>query len=127
MSSSRPVTRTGLWHNLAAMRLFALRGAGSVTANEADQILDVTDQLMRELRTAPPQTLLGTPVDVDDLLPDADVLRWRFDGGRVVVRPSGTEPKLKAYLEVVEPGGSDEVARQRLRTLRDEVEQLLAR
>lgn len=31
------------------MRLFALRGAGSVTANEADQILDVTDQLMREL------------------------------------------------------------------------------
>jgi chorismate mutase len=31
------------------MRLFALRGAGSVTANEADQILGVTDELMRRL------------------------------------------------------------------------------
>jgi chorismate mutase len=31
------------------MRLFALRGAGSVTANEADAILSTTDELMREL------------------------------------------------------------------------------
>jgi chorismate mutase len=31
------------------MRLFALRGAGSVAANEADKILGVTDELMREL------------------------------------------------------------------------------
>jgi phosphomannomutase len=84
------------------------------------------DHLIRELRAAPPQTLLGTRVEVDDLLPDADVLRWRFDGGRVVVRPSGTEPKLKAYLEIVELGGSAEVAGQRLRALRDELEQLLA-
>jgi phosphomannomutase len=47
---------------------------------------------------------------VDDLaagdggLPPTDGLRYRLAGqGRVVVRPSGTEPKVKCYLEVVEP------------------------
>jgi len=56
---------------------------------------------MARLRQAPPQRLLSRAVTVTDLAPDNDVLILRFDGGRVVVRPSGTEPKCKAYLEVV--------------------------
>ncbi len=48
-------------------------------------------------------------------------MRLSFDGGRVVVRPSGTEPKLKAYLEVVEPTGSALIAGARLADLKSEM------
>jgi phosphomannomutase len=88
--------------------------------------LSIIDDTMRRLRAAPPATLLGETLGVEDLLPDADVLRWRWPGGRVVVRPSGTEPKLKAYLEVIEPSGSAEAAAATLRRVRAEVSALLA-
>jgi phosphomannomutase len=59
-------------------------------------------------------------VRTDDLatgsvdLPPTDGLRYTLaDGGRVVVRPSGTEPKLKAYLEVVVPVADGDVATAR--------------
>jgi phosphomannomutase len=60
---------------------------------------------------------------VDDL-PPGDVVRMRLKGGsRVVVRPSGTEPKLKAYLDV--RGDSADDARERLAALRSAVSALL--
>lgn len=67
---------------------------------------------MDRLRGAPPAELAGLPVTAaDDLregsaaLPPTDGLRYRLGDGaaRVVVRPSGTEPKLKCYLEAVVP------------------------
>jgi phosphomannomutase len=70
---------------------------------------------MRRLREQPPTELAGLPVTrTDDLtrgtaeLPPTDGLRYTLDGARVIVRPSGTEPKLKCYLEVVIPVGSHE-------------------
>ncbi len=65
---------------------------------------------MARLRSTPPVALGGLPVvRADDLvlgsaaLPPTDGLRYQMDGARVIVRPSGTEPKLKCYLEVVIP------------------------
>ncbi len=87
--------------------------------------LRVIADTMRRLRAAPPATLLDEPVHAEDLQPAADVLRWRWPGGRVVVRPSGTEPKLKAYLEVVEASGSAERAAGAIARLRAEVSALV--
>ncbi|MCO1581054.1 phospho-sugar mutase [Crossiella sp. SN42] len=58
---------------------------------------------MRRFRDTPITELGGTPVTQTDLLPKADVLVLRAEGVRVLIRPSGTEPKVKAYLEVVTP------------------------
>ena len=69
------------------------------------RVEDLTEitRAMQRVRGNPPATLLGQPVAVEDLAPAADVLTLRTAGSRVVIRPSGTEPKLKAYLEVIEP------------------------
>ncbi|MEU3789549.1 phospho-sugar mutase [Streptomyces fructofermentans] len=75
--------------------------------------LSVISDAMRRLRERPPTRLAGLPVTAaEDLtkgtpsLPPTDGLRYTLDGARVIVRPSGTEPKLKCYLEVVVPVGT---------------------
>ena len=71
---------------------------------------------MANIRTHPPAALLDEPVtEFDDLLPESDVVILRTGSARVVVRPSGTEPKLKAYLEVVEPVVDEDVVAARER------------
>jgi len=87
--------------------------------------LTIITQAMARLRARPPATLLGEAVTVTDLLPDADVVRLTWTAGRAVVRPSGTEPKLKAYLEVVVADGSAATAATRLSLLRKETSTLL--
>ena len=94
--------------------------------------------VMTALRSAPPAALAGQPVlSAEDLaagdagLPPSDVIIYRLDGARVVVRPSGTEPKLKIYFEVVQPAAAGlaaarEAAADRLAALRAGTEELLA-
>lgn len=87
--------------------------------------------IMAALRAQPPAAVGEIAVSrIDDLLlgvdglPPGDVLRlWLDDGSRLIVRPSGTEPKLKLYLDV--RGSSAKKARRRLDALRAGAEELL--
>lgn len=122
----------------------ALLGLAAAARSAGDSLIDVYDRLeatygvhataqvtvatrrpagvMASLRAQPPAELAGQAVTgIADLtggtseLPSADVLTYRLAGGRLVIRPSGTEPKIKAYLEVVEPVTDDDLAAARAR------------
>jgi len=81
--------------------------------------LDLLDAMMHRLRENPPASFGGSPLESSlDLalgsaeLPPTEGLQYLTrDGSRVIIRPSGTEPKLKCYLEVIQPvDGADELA-----------------
>ncbi|MBT9557358.1 MAG: phospho-sugar mutase [Myxococcales bacterium] len=90
------------------------------------------------IATTPPATLSGLPiarvrdftVPQDGLPATEGVGLWLADGTRVLVRPSGTEPKIKIYIQVVQPwtGPETEAAtRLRIDALEAEVAALLTR
>lgn len=100
---------------------------------------------MASLRTGAPKAIagltVGSVVDYSDgapmpvinplpgnpaqMLPPTDMLEWRLEGGsRVLVRPSGTEPKLKAYCFA--KGVSEDEAKTAVASLSDGTRDLLA-
>jgi phosphomannomutase len=89
------------------------------------------ERIMAALRERHPDSIGGVGVErIEDLLegvddlPRADVLRlWMTDGSRAIVRPSGTEPKLKVYLDVRGDSAGD--AKGRISALSDGARALL--
>ncbi|OBF88670.1 phosphomannomutase [Mycobacterium sp. 852002-51152_SCH6134967] len=87
-----------------------------------------TAEVMKRLRETPPESIAGYDVTVTDLLPEEGTDALVMSGGdddvsvRIVVRPSGTEPKVKSYIEVRCSDVNDLVgAQQRARGLQDEL------
>lgn len=114
-------------------REHGLHATGQLSVRVED--LAIITDAMSTLRTTPPRLLGGLEVvSVDDLadgyagLPPTDGIRLGLavpaaadapahgpavDSARIICRPSGTEPKLKCYIEVVVPvGESLDVSRE---------------
>ena len=97
---------------------FGAFASGQISIRVAD--LAEIPRTMAALRATPPTEIGGVAVEgVDDFLdgvpgfPVNDILRYRLaGGGRVIVRPSGTEPKLKCYLDASSSEGSATERRQ---------------
>ena len=94
--------------------------------------LGLLDAMMNRLRVNPPEAFGGSAVEVstdlaegsEGLPPTDGLLYLNRDQSRVIIRPSGTEPKLKCYLEViqaVESAAELPAARQAARTSLEDV------
>jgi len=88
------------------MQRYGYFATGQISIRVTD--LTVISNLMKKLRTNPPAQIAGVDAMFEDMnqgsgsLPATDALRFKLEDGRtVIVRPSGTEPKLKCYLQAV--------------------------
>ena len=104
--------------------LFGHYATGQISIRVTD--LAVIADNMRRLREHTPKTIDGSQAEFRDLalggggLAPTDGVRFDLaDGRRVIVRPSGTEPKLKCYLQAV--GSSRVDAQAKLASLREEM------
>ncbi|MDQ4490373.1 phospho-sugar mutase [Sinomonas sp. ASV486] len=102
--------------------------------------LGLLDAMMTRLRHDPPASFADSPVETaldlstgSEELPPTEGLQWvTRDATRVIIRPSGTEPKLKCYLEVIRPvdnsaelGEARQAARHALDAAIDDVREAL--
>ncbi|MEO7146885.1 MAG: phospho-sugar mutase [Terrimesophilobacter sp.] len=114
-------------HQLAFADRFGAFASGQVSVR-VTELADIP-RMMSSLRDNPPRHLGEVAVDhIDDFIdgfgefPPGDILRfWLEDGSRVVVRPSGTESKVKVYLDASSSVGS---AAERIRSAQAAVDAL---
>lgn len=120
---------------LALAGEFGAFASGQVSVRVSD--LARIPAIMASLRAAPPAELAGSRVlAADDLaLPEhgsiGDILRFTLDdGSRVMVRPSGTEPKVKVYIDASSTDGAPaarvRAARERVAAIAEAMRPLLA-
>lgn len=85
---------------------------------------------LERIRKDPPKEIDGEALCFDDFakglfsLPKSDVLRFRNDTYRIIIRPSGTEPKMKIYLQAKGTSPSD--AEKKLAQMQRMLEELIA-
>ena len=112
---------------------FAERFGAFASSQVSIRVTDLADipRLMTALRQSPPEQIGAAAIrQVDDFadgfagLPASDILRYRLeDGSRVIVRPSGTEPKIKVYIDASSVEGT---AKQRQAVAQATVDRLEA-
>jgi phosphomannomutase len=110
------------------MQRYGYYSTGQISIRVTD--LKVISNLMGRLRANPPAQIAGVAAKFEDmqqgskLLPATDALRFTLaDGRTVIIRPSGTEPKLKCYLQAV--SDSEASSSESLNELEASMRQLL--
>ena len=110
------------------MQRYGYFSTGQISIRVTD--LNVISNIMQNLRNNPPAQIAGVDALFQDLnqssgsLPATDALKFSLTDGRtVIVRPSGTEPKLKCYLQAV--SDSDNKSRLLLEELEASMRKIL--
>ena len=110
------------------MQRYGYFSTGQISIRVTD--LSIISNIMQNLRNNPPAQIAGVDAVFQDLnqssgsLPATDALKFSLaDGRTVIVRPSGTEPKLKCYLQAV--SDSDAKSKQLLEELESSMRKIL--
>ena len=119
-----------LWDRLADLGArYGYYSTGQISIRVTD--LNVIATAMKTIRENPPVELAGLKATFTDMaigsdaLPATDGLMFVLtDNRRVIIRPSGTEPKLKCYLQTV--GSNAAEAEELLAELTESCRELLA-